>query len=122
MANTHAINLVEKLGLFTEHWAPRVIGELNDYQLKLAKLSGEFVWHTHPDTDELFLVVSGTLDIALPDRVVTLHEGELFVVPKGVAHQPRAAQECHVLLIEPRGVVNTGDAGGAQTAPNDVWI
>lgn len=116
------INLNEKLGLFSDHWSPRVIAELNDYQFKLAKLSGEFVWHDHGDTDEAFLVLQGSLDIELRDRTVKLKEGELFIVPKGVEHKPVAIDECHVLLIEPRGVVNTGDAGGALEAENDVWI
>lgn len=116
-----AINLREKLALFTEHWSPRVIAELNDYQFKLVKLQGEFVWHDHPDTDEAFLVIDGEMEIGFRDRTVTLRKGELFVVPKGVKHITRAARECHALIIEPRGVVNTGDAGGDLTAKNDVW-
>ncbi len=117
-----AINLLEKLTLFSEHWAPRVIAEINDYQLKLIKVLGEFVWHTHADTDEAFLVVKGSLEIGFRDAAVTLRAGELFVVPKGVEHITRAAEECHVLVIEPRNVVNTGAAGGELTAENDVWI
>ena len=116
------INLNEKLGLFSDHWAPRVIGELNDYQIKLVKLQGEFVWHTHDHTDELFLVLNGEMDIEFRDRTITLKQGELYVVPKGVEHKPRAEAECQVLLMEPRGVVNTGEAGGDKTAANDVWI
>jgi len=122
MSELNAVNLAEKLGLFSDHWAPKVIGALNEYELKLVKVQGQFVWHAHPDTDELFLVLSGQLEIAMRDRTVTVCEGELFVVPKGVEHQPRAHQECHILLMEPRGVVNTGDTGGSMTAPNDVWI
>jgi len=116
------INLTEKLAKFSDHWSPRVIAEMNDYQFKLVKLQGEFVWHDHHDTDEVFLVVHGEMEIGFRDRTVTLRAGELLVVPKGVEHITRAAQECHVLLVEPRGVVNTGDAGGDLTAANDVWI
>lgn len=117
-----AISLAAKLALFSDRWSPRVVAELNDYQLKLAKLAGEFVWHSHPETDEAFLVLAGELEIAFRDGVRKLGTGDLCIVPKGVEHQPRAARECHVLLIEPRGVVNTGDAGGELTAANDVWI
>jgi mannose-6-phosphate isomerase-like protein (cupin superfamily) len=116
------INLQEKLACFGDHWSPRVIAELNDYQLKLVKLQGEFVWHQHDTTDEVFLVLAGRMSIELRDRTVVLEAGELFVVPKGVAHKPDAAEECSVLLVEPRGVVNTGAAGGDLTAANDVWV
>ena len=115
------INLAQKLALFTEHWSPRVVAELNDYQFKLVKLQGEFVWHAHADTDEAIMVLDGEMEIGLRDRTVTLRPGELFVVPKGVEHITRAARECSALIIEPRGVVNTGDAGGRLTARNDVW-
>ena len=115
------INLLEKLALFTEHWSPRVVAELNDYQFKLVKLQGELVWHAHTDTDEAFLVLEGEMEIGFRDRTVTLRQGELFVVPKGVEHITRAARECSALIIEPRGIVNTGDAGGGLTAKNDVW-
>ena len=115
------INLLEKLALFTEHWSPRVVAELNDYQFKLVKLQGEFVWQAHTDTDEAFLVLEGEMEIGFRDRTVALRQGELFVVPKGVEHITRAARECSALIIEPRGVVNTGDAGGRLTARNDVW-
>ena len=117
-----AINLREKLQKFSDHWSPRVIAELNEYQVKLAKLDGEFVWHNHEDTDELFLCLNGSLTIELRDGKVTLNEGDLYVVPKGVDHKPVADKECHVLLLEPKGVVNTGDAGGELTAENDVWV
>jgi mannose-6-phosphate isomerase-like protein (cupin superfamily) len=115
------IRFAEKLATFSEHWSPRVIAEMNDYQFKLVKLEGEFVWHAHENTDETFIVLAGEMEIALRDRTVTLAAGEMFVVPRGVEHRPRAARECHVLLVEPRGVVNTGDAGGDRTAPGDVW-
>ena len=117
-----AINLRDKFALFSEHWSPRVVAEMNDYQFKLAKLQGEFVWHAHADTDEVFIVLDGELTLQFRDREVSLATGEMFVVPKGVEHRPVAANECCVMLVEPRGVVNTGDAGGAYTAPNDVWI
>ena len=120
--NRDAINLAAKLSMFSEHWSPRVVAEMNDYQFKIVKLQGEFVWHDHPDTDEVFLVLKGEMQIGFRDRDVTLRAGEMFVVPKGVEHITRAAEECHALLIEPRGVVNTGDAGGALTAKNDVWV
>lgn len=116
------VRLSEKLARLAERWSPRVVAELNDYQFKIAKLQGEFVWHRHPDTDEAFLVLEGRLAIELRDGLVEMGPGDLYVVPRGVEHRPVAAEECAVLLIEPRGVVNTGDAGGERTAPNDVWI
>ena len=117
-----SINLSQKLSLFAELWSPKVVAELNDYQVKLAKLQGEFVWHQHDDTDELFVCLKGSLNLELRDSTVVLNEGELFVVPRGVEHRPVADQECHVLVIEPRGVVNTGEADSDLTAPNDQWI
>jgi mannose-6-phosphate isomerase-like protein (cupin superfamily) len=117
-----AINFSDKLSRFSEHWSPRVIAEMNDYQIKLVKLQGSFVWHSHADTDEVFIVLSGGMNLEFRDKVVTMTAGELYVVPKGVEHRPVAAQECCVLLVEPRGVVNTGDAGGPLTAGNDIWV
>ncbi|MGD1878637.1 MAG: cupin domain-containing protein [Kiloniellaceae bacterium] len=117
-----AVNLADKFGLFTEQWQPKVIAEMNDYQFKIVKLQGEFVWHDHPDTDETFIVIEGELRIDFRDGAVTLGPGEMFVIPKGVEHKPFAEQEAKVMLIEPRGVKNTGEAGGARTAENDVWI
>ncbi|HEX7916209.1 cupin domain-containing protein [Rudaea sp.] len=119
---TGSINFAEKLALFTERWSPRVVAEMNDYQFKLVKLQGEFVWHEHKDTDEVFLVVRGEMQVGFRDRDVTIREGEMFVVPRGVEHITRAAQECHALIIEPRGVINTGETGGELTAQNDRWI
>lgn len=113
------IDLAQKLSLFTEHWSPKVVARLNDYEIKLVKLEGEFVWHRHDETDELFLVISGELTIQLRDGDVTLGPGQLFVVPRGVEHCPIAAGEVHAMLIEPAGVVNTGDAGGELTARYD---
>nr|WP_176475700.1 cupin domain-containing protein [Halomonas salipaludis] len=119
---TSTINLAEKFGKFTEHWSPRVVAEMNDYQFKVVKFKGDFVWHDHKDTDEVFLVVKGSMGIELRDGMVHLSEGEMYVVPKGVEHKPFAESECHVLLIEPRGIVNTGDEGGELKAENDIWI
>jgi mannose-6-phosphate isomerase-like protein (cupin superfamily) len=119
-----AINLLEKCSLFTEQWSPRVVAELNDYQVKVVRVEGDFVWHDHPDTDEAFLVLEGMLRIDLPgDASVTLGPGELYVVPRGVRHKPFAEGEVKLLLIEPRGVVNTGSADvGERTAKGDVWV
>ncbi|WED23779.1 cupin domain-containing protein [Vibrio sp. JC009] len=119
---SNAINLKEKFTKFNDFWSPRVISEMNDYQIKLAKFEGEFTWHDHKDTDELFLVVSGSMRIELRDGAVELNEGEMYVVPKGVEHKPVAEKECHVMLIEPRGVVNTGDSESDLKAENNVWI
>lgn len=116
------INFQDKLARFSDHWAPKVVAQMNDYQLKLVKIQGEFVWHSHADTDEVFIVLDGRMRIELRDGGVDLGPGEMFVVPKGVEHKPSAPDECRILLVEPKGVVNTGDAGGAKTAPNDVWI
>lgn len=117
-----AINFQDKLSRFTDHWAPKVVAQMNDYQLKLVKIQGEFVWHSHTDTDEVFIVLDGRMRIELRDGGVDLGPGEMFVVPKGVEHKPSAPDECRILLVEPCGVVNTGNAGGAMTAPIDVWI
>ena len=116
------VDLRDKLSLFSEHWSPKVVATLNDYEVKVAKVKGEFVWHSHADTDELFLVVDGTLTIQLPDGDVTLSPGQLFVVPRGVEHCPVAAEEASILLIEPAGVVNTGEAGGDLTATHDTSL
>ena len=117
-----SVNFAEKLAKVSERWSPRVVAELNNYQFKLVKVQGEFVWHTHDDTDEAFIVLDGELEIGFRDGKVIVHTGEMYVVPKGIEHITRAARECHVLVVEPRGVVNTGDAGGALTARNDVWV
>jgi mannose-6-phosphate isomerase-like protein (cupin superfamily) len=117
-----AINLADKLSKITDHWQPRVVAELNDYQFKLVKIEGDFIWHSHADTDEAFIVVEGELRIDFRDGAVTIGPGEMYVVRKGVEHKPYAAREVKMMLIEPRGVTNTGDAGGERTAPNDVWI
>ena len=116
------INLREKLSGLLEHWSPRVVAELNDYQFKVAKFEGDFVWHEHAETDEAFLVLAGSMGIGFRDRAVRLNAGELLVVPRAVEHRPFAESECQVLLIEPRGVVNTGRSGGELTADNDRWL
>lgn len=113
------VDLNEKLGLFSEHWSPKLVARLNDYEVKLVKVKGDFVWHTHEETDELFLVLDGELTIQLRGRDVVLGPGQLFVVPRGVEHCPRADKEVTALLLEPAGVVNTGDAGGPLTAAVD---
>ncbi|MCP4386720.1 MAG: cupin domain-containing protein [Gammaproteobacteria bacterium] len=120
--NYKALNFEEKLGLFDEHWKPKIIAEMNDYQFKIVKIQGDFVWHDHPETDETFIVLDGQLRIDFRDGHVDLGKGEMYVVPKGVEHKPFAENEVKMLLIEPRGVVNTGDQGGELTAVNDVWI
>ena len=116
------INFQEKLLKFSEHWSPKVIAEMNDYQFRLVKIQGEFVWHSHPETDDVFIVIEGEMSIELRSGRVDLKAGEMFVVPKGVEHKPTAVKECRVLLVEPKNTINTGDAGGELTAENDVWI
>ncbi|ASP47632.1 cupin domain-containing protein [Cognaticolwellia beringensis] len=116
------INFKDKFSQFTEHWSPRVIAEMNDYQFKLVKVAGEFVWHDHPETDEVFIVIEGVLNIEFRDGPVTLEPGEMFVIPKGVEHKPVANAECKIMIVEPKGVVNTGDANSDLTAQNDLWI
>ncbi len=116
------INLLNKFSKFSEHWSPRVVAEMNDYQFKLAKIQNDFTWHSHEDTDEVFLVIEGAMIIDFRDGRVELSSGEMYVVPKGVEHKPYAKEECKIMFIEPRGVVNTGDAGGELTAKDDVWV
>lgn len=122
MTTRQPINLQDKLSRIHETWQPRVIAEMNDYQFKVVKLHGDFVWHSHADTDETFIVLNGELRIDFRDGPLTLRAGELYVVPRGVEHKPYAEQEVQVMLIEPRGVLNTGDAGGERTAENDRWV
>jgi mannose-6-phosphate isomerase-like protein (cupin superfamily) len=117
-----AINFAQKYALFTEQWAPKVIAQMNDYQFKVVKIEGDFIWHSHADTDETFIVLEGQLRIDFRDGAVLIGQGEMFVVPKGTEHKPYARQEVKLLLIEPCGVLNTGDEGGERTAVNDVWI
>ena len=116
------VNIRDKLSKFDDLWSPRVIAEMNDYQFKLAKAEGEFVWHEHTDTDEVFIVIEGQLEIEFRNGKVTLAENEMFVIPRGVEHKPIAKGLVKILLVEPKGVVNTGNAGGAYTAENDIWV
>ena len=116
------INFTNKFAQFSDLWSPRIIAQMNDYHFKLAKIQGEFVWHRHPETDEVFIVIAGSLHIHLRDGFVKLNEGEMYVVPKGIEHKPTAEQECHILLIEPAGTLNTDDGGGEMTAQDQVWI
>jgi mannose-6-phosphate isomerase-like protein (cupin superfamily) len=116
------INIVEKFGKFSEHWSPKIIAKMNDYHLKLVKFQGEFVWHDHRDTDEVFIVLEGEMTIHFLDGDVSVKKGELFVIPKGVEHKTSAKTECHAMLIEASGTVNTGSAGGEKTALADPWI
>ena len=116
------INLAEKFAKFSEQWSPKIIAQMNDYHFKIAKIEGEFIWHDHPETDEVFIVLKGQLEIELRDGNVLLDEGELFVVPKGAEHKPVAKQECHILLIEPAGTLNTGEVVNERTTASGVWI
>ena len=120
--NYKSINFRQKLGLFDEQWQPKVIAEMNDYQFKVVKLQGDFVWHDHKDTDETFIVLEGDLRIDFRDGAAHVSTGEMFIVPRGIEHKPYAEKEVKLLLIEPRGVLNTGHEGGERTAANDVWI
>ncbi|MFD1031646.1 cupin domain-containing protein [Metaplanococcus flavidus] len=117
-----AINLNEKFSKFSEQWSPKVIAEMNNYQFKLVKIEGHFEWHDHQDTDEVFIVLEGEMFIDFRDGQVKISQGEMFTVPKGIEHKPFANQECHIMLVEPRGVVNTGDIKSELTAVNDIWI
>jgi mannose-6-phosphate isomerase-like protein (cupin superfamily) len=117
-----AINFKEKLNKFSEHWSPKIVAQMNDYHFKLVKFQGDFVWHSHNDTDETFIVLEGEMTIDFRDGKVDLKAGEMFVVPKGVEHKPSAKMECRIMLVEPAGTINTGDTCGELTAENDVWV
>ena len=117
------INLEKKFKKFSDYWSPKVIGEMNDYQFKVAKVQGEFIWHQHLDTDETFFVIQGQLTIEFKDGSVDIEQGEMYVVPRGVEHKPTATKECHIMIIEPKGVTNTGNKIDSKLkADNDVWI
>jgi mannose-6-phosphate isomerase-like protein (cupin superfamily) len=122
LSNMTKINLTEKFTRFSDHWNPRIVGELNGQHVKLVKLHGEFVWHKHDLEDELFLVMKGELRMEFRDRVEILGEGEMIIVPRGVEHRPVAEREVHLLLFEPAGTVNTGGAGGALTREELGWV
>jgi mannose-6-phosphate isomerase-like protein (cupin superfamily) len=120
---THSpVTLSDKLAKLKDQWQPRVVAELNDYQFKVVKIEGDFIWHSHPDTDEAFYILDGELRIDFRDGAVSLKSGDLYVVPKGREHKPYAARQCSILLIEPRGTANTGNVGGERTAQQDIWI
>jgi len=116
------INFKNKFAKFNEHWEPKVIAKLNDYEFKLVKIKDDFIWHQHETTDEAFIVLQGSIGIEFEDETITLDEGEMVVVPKGVKHKPFAEQEAHILIVEPKDVRNTGDTLDKLTAPNDEWI
>jgi mannose-6-phosphate isomerase-like protein (cupin superfamily) len=116
------VNIQQKLSLFSDHWNPRIVGELNGQYVKLAKLKGEFVWHKHDNEDELFLVINGSFDMHYRDRIETIKEGEFTIVPKGVEHKPVAEQEVSIMLFEPASTINTGDAEGDLTRDELDWI
>ena len=118
----HAVNFADKLAKIHDHWQPRVMAEMNDYQFKIVKILGDFLWHDHADTDETFIVLDGVLRIDMRDGHVVVRAGEMFVVPRGVEHKPYAEREVQMMLIEPRGVVNTGALESDRRAENDVWI
>jgi mannose-6-phosphate isomerase-like protein (cupin superfamily) len=117
------VNLKEKLDKFSEHWSPKIVARMNDYHFKVAKFAGEFVWHSHAETDEVFIVLEGEVLIEFRDGSVRLRAGEMYVVPRGVEHRPSAASECKVMLVEPAGTRNTGDAVASElTAEDNVWV
>ncbi|OEY73668.1 cupin domain-containing protein [Salegentibacter salarius] len=116
------VNLKDKFELFNEHWTPKIIGELNGQQVKLAKLKGEFVWHDHKDEDEMFLVIKGSLKIEFRDKTINLSEGEMYIVPKGVEHNPVASEEAWILLFEPATTKHTGDVKDNRSVENLNWI
>jgi mannose-6-phosphate isomerase-like protein (cupin superfamily) len=116
------VNIAEKFSLFEELWTPKVVAKMNQIQFKLVKIQGEFTWHEHQDTDEVFVVIRGSMGIEFRDKTIELFSGEMYVIPKGIEHKPFAKEQCEIMIIEPTGVVNTGETGGILTATNDVWI
>ena len=122
MRMENPVRFSEKLKKLEGLWSPRVVAEMNDYQFKIVRIKGDFVWHDHPETDETFIVLSGEIRIDFRDGAVVLRQGEMFVVPKGVEHKPFAEAEAELLLIEPKGILNTGHVGGERTQQNDLWV
>lgn len=118
----NVINLEDKLDKFTDHWSPKIIAEMNDYQFKLVKIQGEFVWHKHDETDEVFIVLDGEMSIAFRNGIVRIGKGEMVVVPKGIEHMPVAKKECKMMVIEPAGTLNTGDVGSGMTIDILDWV
>ena len=116
------INLASKYKIIKEHWSPKVVAEMNDYQFKLAKIKNDFIWHSHEDTDEAFIVIEGKIYIEFEDETIELSEGEMIVVPKGKKHRPYADKEAKIMLIEPKGVRNTGDIVSDLTSDDNQWI
>ena len=116
------INFLSKFSKFNKLWSPKVIAEMNDYQFKLAKIKNDFIWHSHEGSDEAFIVIKGSMSIEFEDETVKLNEGEMIVVPKGKKHRPFAEEEAKIMLIEPRGISNTGDTVSELTSENDQWI
>ena len=116
------INVNRKLEKFKDQWSPKVVAEMNNYQVKLAKISGQFIWHKHDTTDELFYVIKGNMKIVFRDGAINLSEGEMYVVPKGIEHKPVAEKECHIMLVEPKGILNTGEINNELTANLDEWV
>ena len=116
------INFTSKFSKFTDQWSPKVIAQMNDYQFKLVKIENDFTWHKHDDTDEVFIVLDGQIFIEFENETIEINEGEMLVVPAGIKHKPFAEREAKIMLVEPSGVVNTGDNKGELTAPNDQWI
>lgn len=122
MIDFKSINFNEKLSKFSEHWEPKIIAQMNNYHFKIVKFKGEFVWHSHDDTDEVFIVLYGEMSITFREGSVNLKTGEMYVVPKGVEHKPSAEKECKALLVEPAGTINTGNSDSEMTAEENVWI
>lgn len=118
----NVVNISEKFSLIKEQWDPKIIAQLNDYHFKIAKIQGEFLWHSHPETDEVFLVVDGEMVIHLREEDLKLKQGEMCVIPRGVEHKPAAENECQIMMVEPAGTLNTGDAGGERTIEETAWI
>ena len=116
------INFQAKLKKFSDHWSPKVIAELNDYQFKLVKIKGDFIWHNHESTDEAFVVLNGKIYIEFEDKIEEIKRGEMIIVPKGIKHKPYAKKEANIMIIEPKGIVNTGEKIDKLTAPNDDWV
>ena len=116
------INFKSKFSKFNDQWSPKVIAEMNDYQFKLVKIEDDFTWHKHDDTDEVFIVLDGQIFIEFENETIEINEGEMLVVPAGIKHKPFAEREAKIMLVEPSGVINTGDNEGELTAPNDQWI
>ena len=120
--NIEPISLKEKFKKFNDHWSPKIIGEMNDYHFKLAKVKGDFVWHHHQETDETFFVISGKLNIELKDTTIKLVKGEMVIIPKGIEHRPYSKDECLIMLIEPKNVKNTGNIKNELTVEKETWI